>query len=75
MKETAEQSNTTSKIRSMLIEALKRAMKGELSMEDGRNVISLANQISQSMAVEVKVLTMKARTGHQVEKFGQLVVD
>ena len=66
--------NTTSKIRAALTEALDRAMDGNLSAEDGRNVIGLANQISQSMAVEVKVQSLKLKAGHQVEKFGQLEI-
>lgn len=66
--------NTTQKIRATLAKALERAMSGELSSDDGRNIIGLANQISQSMAVEVKVMTMKAKAGHQVEKFGELEV-
>lgn len=66
--------NTTSNIRQSLIEALERAARGDLSSEDGRNIIGLANQISQSMAVEVKVLTMKSSMGHQAEKFGELKV-
>lgn len=67
--------NTTSNIRATLADALKRASEGSLSAEDGRNIIGLANQISQSMAVEVKVLTMKASMGHQSEKFGALEID
>lgn len=67
--------STTSKIRGTLAAALERAMKGDLSSEDGRNIIGLANQISQNMAVEVKVLTMNVRLGHQQEKFGDLSVD
>jgi hypothetical protein len=50
-------------------------MNGELSAEDGRNLIGLANQISQSMAVEVKVMTMKLKAGHKVEEFGALEID
>ena len=67
--------NTTSTIRATLAKALERVMKGDLSADDGRNLIGLANQISQSMAVEVKVMTMKAKAGHQVDKFGELEVD
>jgi len=51
------------------------AMKGELPSEDGRNIIGLANQISQSMAVEVKVMSMKIKAGQKVEEFGHLEVD
>lgn len=65
----------TSNIRKMLADSMKKASEGALPVEDGRNIIGLANQISQSMAVEVKVATMKERLGHQGEKFGQLEID
>jgi len=67
-------SNTTSAIRASLVDALQRATDGNLSAEDGRNIIGLANQISQSMGTEVKVMTTKLKMGHQVEKFGDLQV-
>jgi hypothetical protein len=66
--------NTTNTIRKTLIDALDRANRGELSAADGKNIIGLANQISQSMAVEVKVLETKIKMGHQTEKFGELTV-
>lgn len=71
----AARSNTTSKIRGVLAEGLNKAISGELSAEDGKNIIGLANQISHSMAVEVKVMAMKSKLGHQVGKFGELKVD
>jgi len=67
--------NTTRSIRLSLAKALDMAMKGELPSEDGRNIIGLANQISQSMAVEVKVMSMKIKAGQKVEEFGHLEVD
>ena len=67
-------SNTTKAIRASLVDALSRATNGDLSAEDGRNIIGLANQISQSMGTEVKVMTTKLKMGHQVEKFGDLEV-
>jgi hypothetical protein len=67
-------SNTTKAIRASLVNALSRATNGDLSAEDGRNIIGLANQISQSMGTEVKVMTTKLKMGHQVEKFGDLEV-
>lgn len=62
----------TSGIRKMLADAMEKASKGELATEDGRNIVGLANQISHSMAVEVKVSMMKDRLGQQTDKFGQL---
>ena len=67
--------NTTAKIRKLLAETLEKAAKGELSADDGRNVIGLANQISHNIAVEVKVMTMQQRAGHAVQKFGSLEID
>lgn len=67
--------NTTGKIRLSLATALERAMKGELSSEDGRNIIGLANQISQSMATECKVQELKFKLGHQNDTFGNLTVN
>lgn len=58
----------------MLLAALERAGNGELPTEDGRNIIGLANQISNSMNAEVKVMTMNLKMGHQTEKFGDLSV-
>jgi len=65
----------TKDIRRVLAESMAKAAKGELAVEDGRNIIGLANQISQSMAVEVKVQIMKERVGQQADKFGHLDVD
>ena len=44
----------TSKLRGSLMRAIKRAEKGDLSAVDGKNLIGLANQITQSLAVELK---------------------
>lgn len=66
---------TTANIRAALAAALERTLAGNMPVEDGRNIIGYANQISQSMSAEVRVMTMKAKAGHQVEKFGELQVD
>lgn len=64
----------TKDIRKMLAESMQKAVSGELPSEDGRNIIGLANQISHSMAVEVKVQITKERLGHQADKFGSLEI-
>lgn len=66
--------NTTKSIRATLAKALEKAMAGELSSEDGRNIIGLANQIQNSMSAEVKVMTIKLKTGQKVDDFGNLNV-
>lgn len=64
----------TSDIRNMLCTALKKAEKGELSHDDAKTMIGLANQVSQSLAVECKVIAMKLRLGAQADTIGQLKV-
>lgn len=66
--------STTRAVRKTLVDALSKASKGELSQEDGKNIIGLSNQISKSMSTEVKVMSTKAKMGHQAKKFGDLVV-
>jgi hypothetical protein len=66
--------STTKQIRRALAAALERASQGNLSASDGKNIIGLANQISQSMSTEVQVMKTKTALGHQVEKFGELEV-
>ncbi len=64
----------TKDIRAILCNALKKAELGQLPSEEAKAVIGLANQISTSLAVEVKVATMKLRLGQQVENIGMLEV-
>lgn len=68
-------STTTKQVRKTLAEAMKRCEAGELSADDGKSLIGLANQISHSMAVEVKVLTMNHKLGHNTDKFGDLSIE
>lgn len=65
---------TTRAIRKTLVKAMEEAAAGNLSAEDGRNIIGLANQVSASMSVEVRVMSMKSKIGHQTQKFGDLEV-
>lgn len=62
-------------LRKALTGALTKATKGQLPVDDGKNIIGLANQITSNMAVEVKVMTMKNSLGHAEQTFGHLNVD
>lgn len=62
--------STTGQLRGVLATALARAEKGELTDTDGRNIIGLANQITQSMATEIKMNNMKLRLGVQADQLG-----
>ncbi len=64
----------TKDIRKMLCNALTKAEKGELPMDEAKSIIGLANQIQSSLATEVKVQTMKLRMGAQADALGDLNV-
>jgi len=64
----------TRQIRKMLCNALDKAANGELAPEDAKAVIGLANQISASLATEVKVATLKMRLGQVANQIGDLDV-
>ena len=67
-------SKTTGSVRELLMQAMTKASKGELSPDEGKMLCNLANQISTSMAVEVKVLELKRRINQTAEVFGKLEV-
>jgi len=64
----------TKDIRNMLCNALKKAEEGKLPNDEAKTIIGLANQVSQSLAVECKVIAMKLRMGAQADAIGQLNV-
>jgi hypothetical protein len=64
----------TKEIRDILCSALKKVEEGTLTAEESRAAIGLANQISQSLSVEVKVASMKLRMGQQADRIGMLEV-
>lgn len=65
----------TREIRAVLCRALGRVEAGELPMDEAKSIIGLANQISTSLATEVKVATMKMRMGQVADTLGSLDVD
>lgn len=64
----------TKEIRDILCNVLKKVEEGTLTVEESRAAIGLANQISQSLSVEVKVASMKLRMGQQADRIGMLEV-
>lgn len=63
---------TTGKIRMLLAAGLEKASEGNLSTVDGKNMIGLANQITSSMAVEIKHQAMEQSLGIQSTVFGNV---
>ena len=64
----------TKDIRTSLCNALKKAERGDLPADEAKTIIGLANQISQSLATEVKVIQLKLRMGAQADAIGSLNV-
>ena len=64
----------TKDIRKALAESLTAVQEGRMAPEQAKSLIGLANQISQSMAVEVKVAKLKIQLGQESDKFGSLNV-
>ena len=65
---------TTGDVRDILASSLKKAAKSKLSAADGKNLIGLSNQISKSMAVEIKHTTMQKSLGNVTDTFGTVIV-
>ena len=63
---------TTGAVREALASALIRSSNGELSATDGKNMIGLANQITSSMAVELKHQNIQSALGMEVTTFGKV---
>jgi hypothetical protein len=69
---SASKITTTGAIREALAAALVRSGNGELSAIDGKNMIGLANQITTSMAVELKHQNLQSSLGLEVAVFGKV---
>lgn len=65
---------TTGKVRAALADALQRVSKGELPANDAKAMIGLANQITCSMATELRHQTLQATLGHKVTTFGKVEI-
>ena len=65
---------TTGNVREALADALQRVSKGELPANDAKAMIGLANQITTSMAVELKHQTIQSTLGHKVTTFGKVEI-
>jgi len=63
---------TTGKVRSALADCLERVSRGELSANDAKAIIGMANQITTSIAVELKHQNLQSQLGLQVKTLGAL---
>lgn len=59
-------------IRTAMAEAMSRASKGELPINDGKNIVGLGNAITKSVIAELKAQEMQVKLGRDVPLFGQM---
>lgn len=65
----------TKELRNLLAEALDRCSKGKLPIEDGKNIVNLATQITSNMAVELKHQKFQEHLGRTVQSFGDTEIN
>lgn len=63
---------TTGEMRALLAQAAARVLDGSLGADQGRSLIGLANQVTASMAVEIKKAKWDAQVGAAAAEFGTL---
>ena len=68
------QLTTTGKVREALADCLVRMANGELAANDAKAIIGLANQITNNIAVELKVKAVQSSLGQAVSNLGQVAI-
>lgn len=63
---------TSGIIRTAMAEAIAKASKGELPTNDGKNLTSLCNAITKSIATEMKYCEMQIKLGKDVPLIGNM---
>lgn len=64
----------TKELRQFLIKTMHRIEKGEITANDGRNIIGCMNQINLSIATELKARKMAIEAGGKVLPLGDMEV-
>lgn len=72
MPKSTDTITTSGIIRNALAQAIDRASKGELSVNDGKNIMGLANAITSSITAEIKHQEMQIKLGRDVALLGQM---
>ena len=72
MPKSKETITTSGVIRNALAQAIDRASKGELSVNDGKNIMGLSNAITSSITAELKYQEMQVKLGLTVPGLGAM---
>lgn len=63
---------TTGQLRTMLANAAKGVLNGDMDIQKAEAIHKLAKNISDSLYSEAKIAMFRSEVGQQIEKFGEL---
>ena len=64
----------TKELRQFLIKIMQRIEKGEITANDGRNIIGCMNQINLSISTELKAKKMAIEAGEKIIPLGDMEI-
>lgn len=64
----------TKELRQFLVKTMQRIEKGEITANDGRNIIGCMNQINLSITAELKARKMAMEAGEKILPFGDMQI-
>lgn len=65
---------TTGQLRTLLANAAKGVLNGELEIQKAEAIHKLAKNISESLYSETKIAMFRNEVGQSIEKFGELAL-
>lgn len=65
---------TTGQLRTLLANAAKGVLNGDLEIQKAEAVHKLAKNISESLYSETKIAMFRNEVGQEIEKFGELAL-
>ena len=59
-------------LRARLLNAIDEVQSGNLEATEAKSIVGLANQVNQSINVEIKAMQMQRDLGRKIDKLGKL---
>jgi hypothetical protein len=61
-------------LRAKLLNAIDEVQAGNLEATEAKSIVGLANQVSQSINVEIKSMQMQRDLGRKIDKLGDMKI-
>lgn len=61
-------------LRARLLNAIDEVQSGNLEATEAKSIVGLANQVNQSINVEIKAMQMQRDLGRKIDKLGKLEI-